>query len=219
LIGSFIKGLTGFGSALIMVPVFALFLPLSQVVHAIALPLALSNLPMAFSGWTHLSKRTFIPASLSFAIGIALGSNLLNQVSDALLRNVLGVVLIVFSVFQLLGGRQVLTSPAINIAEMVRLSFGVGGIPLVIYLSFRYPKDDFRYLANYTFLLGAFVQVTVFGLRGFYTPDTLQLSLWLIVPTFLGLWLGTSFAGRVSQRTFNRLMGALLLIPALNLMF
>jgi uncharacterized protein len=231
LVASFVKGLTGFGSALIIVPIFALFLPLENVVHAIALPLALSNVPMALTGWKNLSKRTFIPASVSFAVGIATGSNLLSYVSDGVLRNVLGVVLVFFSIFQLMGGRQVLKSPQITPGEVIRLSslciisgvvaglVGIGGIPLVIYLSFRYPKDEFRHLANYTFLLGAFVQVLVFTVRGFYTPDTLQLSLWLILPTFIGFWLGAQFAGRVSQRTFNRVMGALLLIPALNLIF
>ena len=231
LVALFVKGLTGFGSALIIVPIFALFMPLNKVVHAIALPLALSNLPMAFSGWKHLPKRAFISSSVSFALGITLGSYWIDDVSDSLLRKVLGATLVIFSIFQLFGGRSVTDMPRIHWAEVFRLSsasfvsgmvaglVGVGGIPLVIYLSFRYPKEAFRHLSNYTFLLGAFVQVILFMWHGYYTPDTVQLTLWMLLPTFIGLYFGAVFSKRVSQRTFNQIMGALLMIPAVNLLF
>ncbi len=226
-----IKGLTGFGSALMMIPIFTLFMPLSQAVHTILLPITAANFPMAVSGWKHLPKGLFIPVSLSFAIGIGITSNFMTAVPEVFLERTLGVVLIVFSIYQLLGGRDVKESPPATRGELSRLALfsftsgviggfvGAGGIPMVIYLGLRYPKDVFRHLANYTFFLGSFVQITVFALRGYFTPEVLQWSAWLLLPTFLGFYLGARFAGRVGQKTFNRVVGLLLILPALNLIF
>jgi uncharacterized protein len=229
-IAHILKGLTGFGSALLMVPIFTLFMPLSQAVHVITLPLIAANLPMALSGWGQVPKRLFIPISISFALGIGIASNFMTSVPEVFLQRTLGAVLLVFSVYQLLGGRDVKQSPratGVEISRLVLFSFvsgviggfvGAGGIPMVIYLGLRYPKDSFRHLANYTFFLGQFVQITVFALRGYFTPDVLQLSLWLILPTLLGFYTGTRFAGKLGQQTFNRVVGLLLIVPGLNLM-
>jgi uncharacterized protein len=225
-----IKGLTGFGSALMMVPVFTLVMPLSQAVHVITLPITAANIPMALAGWKHLPKGLFIPVSVSFALGIGITSNFMTAVPEMFLERTLGVVLIVFSLYQLLGGRDVRENPSATKGEISRLAVfsftsgvvggfvGAGGIPMVIYLGLRYPKDVFRHLANYTFLLGSFVQITVFALRGYFTPQVLQWSAWLLLPTFLGFFIGTKFADRIGQKMFNRVVGLLLIIPGLNLM-
>ena len=91
-------------------------------------------------------------------------------------------------------------------------------MPLIIYLGLRYPKENFRLLLTYVFLVGSASQVIVYSLRGLYTPDVLLWSAGLIVPMFLGLWLGSLFFGRVPQRTFNRVVGVLLLLPAVQLL-
>jgi uncharacterized membrane protein YfcA len=46
----------------------------------------------------------------------------------------------------------------------------------------------------------------------------LQWSAWLLLPTFLGFFIGTKFADRIGQKMFNRVVGLLLILPGLNLL-
>ena len=225
-----IKGLTGFGPALVMIPVFSYFLPFTEVVPISGALLFFSNLPLAFSGRGQLPKRSFLPAAIGFGIGVVLGGNLLVILPEAVLQQILGVTLIGFCGYQLWGGRQVDERPLLDRGEQVRLlvvsslsglivgAVGAGALPLIIYLGLRYPKANFRLLLTYVFLVGSASQVAVYSLRGLYTPDVLLWSAGLIVPMFLGLWLGSLFFGRVPQRTFNRVVGVLLLLPAVQLL-
>ena len=225
-----IKGLTGFGPALVMIPVFSLFLPFTEIVPISGALLFFSNLPLAFSGRGQLPKRSFVPAALGFGVGVALGGNLLVILPEAVLQQILGVTLVGFCGYQLWGGRQVEERPLLDRREQVRLlavsslsglivgAVGAGALPLIIYLGLRYPKANFRLLLTYVFLVGSASQVAVYSLRGLYTPDVLLWSAGLIAPMFLGLWLGSLFFGRVPQRAFNRVVGALLLAPAVQLL-
>ena len=225
-----IKGLTGFGPALVMVPVFSYFLPFTEVVPISGALLFFSNLPLAFSGRGQLPKRSFIPAAIGFGAGVALGGNLLVILPEAVLQKILGVTLVGFCGYQLWGGRQVDEKPLLDRGEQVRLlvvsslsglivgAVGAGALPLIIYLGLRYPKANFRLLLTYVFLVGSASQVAVYSLRGLYTPDVLLWSVGLIAPMFLGLWFGSLFFGRVPQRTFNRVVGILLLAPAVQLL-
>ena len=226
----FIKGLTGFGPALVIIPVFSLFLPFTEIVPISGALLFFSNIPLALSGRGQLPKRSFVPAALGFSLGVALGAGLLTLLPEVVLQRTLGVTLIGFCGYQLWGGRQVAERPELTRGEQGRLSVfsslsglfagavGVGAMPLVVYLGLRYPKENFRLLLTYVFLVGSASQVAVYSLRGLYTPDVLLWSAGLIVPMFLGLWLGSLFFGRVPQRTFNRVVGVLLLLPAVQLL-
>ena len=225
-----VKGMTGFGPALLIVPVFSLFMPLTEVVPISGALLFLSNLPLASSGWGQLKKRTFIPAALGFGLGVAIGGNLLVILPEAVLLKVLGLALAGFCLYQLWGGRAVEVSPPLSRGEQLRLlasaslsgvlvgAVGAGALPLIVYLGLRYPKQHFRLLITYVFLVGSATQVAVYGLRGLYTPEVSFTALWLVPAMALGLWLGNLFFGRVDQRAFNRAIGLVLALPAVQLL-
>ena len=118
-----IKGLTGFGPALVMIPVFSYFMPFTEVVPISGALLFFSNLPLAFSGRGQLPKRSFLPAALGFGIGVALGGNLLVILPEEVLQRILGATLIGFCGYQLWGGRQVDERPRLNRSEQLR-AFG-----------------------------------------------------------------------------------------------
>ena len=231
IIAFFIKGLTGFGPALVMVPVFSFFMPLTEVVPISGALLLISNVPLALSGWGDLPKRSFVPAALGFGAGVALGGNLLVLLPEAVLLHVLGFALIGFCLYQAWGGRNVAERPPLDRAEQFRLmgfaslsglivgAVGAGALPLIMYLGLRYPKANFRLLLTYVFLVGSTAQVIVYSLRDLYTPEVLTITSLLILPMFAGLWLGSLMFGQVNQRAFNRAIGLLLLLPALKLLF
>lgn len=225
----FVKGLTGFGPALLIVPVFSLFLPLTTVAPISAALLLVSNLPLAWTGWGALQRRLFVPAALAFGAGVTMGGNLLLLLPEALLLRALGAVLLGFCLYQLWGGYEAGAPPRSSGAEVGRLvsasvssglmvgATGAGALPLIIYLGLRYPKTRFRLLITYVFLVGSLTQVAVYGLRGLYTREVIVTAGLLFAPMALGLWLGARSFGAVDQRRFNRAIGLILLLPALRL--
>lgn len=226
----FVKGLAGFGPALVMIPVFSFFMPLTEVVPLSGALLLLSNIPLALSGRGKLRRRMFVPAALGFGVGVAFGGQLLVLLSEALLLHILGVTLIGFCAYQLWGGRDVEVAPPWTRREAALLlsvsvfsglivgAVGAGALPLIVFLGLRYPKTEFRLLLTYVFLVGSASQVIVYGARGLYTPEVLTMFLWLVGPMLAGLWLGSSLFGIVKQRTFNRAVGVLLVLPAIRLL-
>lgn len=230
--GAFVvKGLTGFGPALFIVPIFGLFLPLSDVVPISGALLLVSNIPLALTSWGSVPKRMFIPTAASFALGVSLGARLLVVLPEAVLLNILSVTLAAFCGYQLWGGRNIQQMPVWHYLETVRLGIaalasgllvgavGAGALPLIVYLGLRYPKAHFRLLLTYVFLVGSMTQVIVYSLRGLYDPLALGLTALLMLPMLAGLWLGSKLFGSVNQRVFNRAIGALLMLPALRLWF
>lgn len=225
-----IKGLTGFGPALVMVPVFSFFMPLTEVVPISGALLLISNLPLALSSWGNLPKRSFVPAALGFGAGVALGGNLLVLLPEEVLLHVLGFALVGFCLYQLWGGPEVAERPPFDKAEQARLmgfaslsglivgAVGAGALPLIMYLGLRYPKANFRLLLTYVFLVGSTAQVIVYSLRDLYTLEVLTTTSLLVLPMFAGLWLGSLLFGQVNQRAFNRAIGVFLLLPAFRLL-
>ncbi len=226
----FVKGLTGFGPALVMIPVFSFFMPLTEVVPISGALLLLSNIPLALSGRGKLRRRMFIPAAIGFGIGVAFGAQLLVLLPETLLLHILGATLIGFCGYQLWGGRDIDIIPPWTQREAVLLltvavlsglivgAVGAGALPLIVFLGLRYPKTEFRLLLTYVFLVGSASMVIVYSARGLYTPEVLTTFLWLIGPMLVGLWVGSSLFGLVKQRTFNRAVGVLLVLPAIRLL-
>lgn len=230
-IAFFIKGLSGFGPALVIIPVFGFFLPFTEVVPISGALLLLSNLPLAFKSWGSIRKRSFLPAAIGFGLGVTMGGRLLVILPESVLKHILGFALIGFCVYQLWGGRNITQRPDLTPVEQARLLFfavasglivgavGAGALPLIVYLGLRYPKENFRILLTYVFLVGSCAQVAVYSAQHLYQPHVISTTLWLIIPMFLGLWLGSLAFGKVQQKLFNRVVGVLLILPAINLLF
>ena len=102
----FVRSVTGFGSALLAVPLLALFLPLPLIVPWIVTLDVLAALALSLHGglrctvaWGELAR--LIPAAV---VGVVLGAVLLVQLPEAWLLGGLGVVIMLFGFRAVFGG-------------------------------------------------------------------------------------------------------------------
>jgi uncharacterized membrane protein YfcA len=212
------RGVTGFGSGIIAIPLLALFLPLPLVVPLIGLLDVSASL---LHGWRHrrLARWDVLKPLFPWTLlGVIIALYVFNTLDSAILVKLLGSFVLLFALYSLL-----LDEPALRPARswsvaaglsggLVGTLFGTGGPFYVIYLHiYRLNKGEFRATVATLFAIDGSMRVAGYTASGFYGTHSLTLALAGIPLMLAALWAGGRIHTRISQRTFQRATGILLL--------
>ena len=223
----FIRGITGFGSGLIAVPLLALFLPLKFVVPLILLldftaSIVISGLHFKRVQWGEIG--VLIPFGI---VGVVLGTSLLlNLPSGPMLIALAGFVFVfaVRSVLNIRGDKPISRGwavPAALTGGTVGALFGTGGPPYVIYLTHRiHDKSDLRATFSALFFADGMSRIVSFLVAGLLLSAKVWIAYLAALPLMLGaLYLGGRAHVGLSQAQMTRLVGVLLLVSSVSLVF
>ncbi len=208
-----VRSAFGFGEALIAVPLLAFCIPVR-----VAAPLAvLVSITIAavvvVQDWRHIHLRSAGWLVLATLFGIPLGLLLLTWGPESLVKAGLGVLILLFAVFSLVGSMRfrlehesrawLLTSGFL--AGILGGAYGMNGPPLVIYGSLRqWTAQQFRATLQAYFLPASMLGMCGYLAAGLWTPTVTHdylLSLPVAVPAvFLGRWVNH----RLSASAFAR---------------
>ena len=221
----FIRGIAGFGSGLIAVPLLALFLPLTFVVPLILLldftaSLVMGGLDLKRVQWQEIN--ILIPFSL---LGVTIGPQLLVNLPMTPMLLALAAFILVFAIRSLLNlkGEKPISRgwavPAALTGGTVGGLFGTGGPPYVIYLNHRiHDKSLLRATFSALFFIEGAVRIVTFFIAGLLMAQTVWWSALFALPIMLGaLWLGGHVHTGLTQTQMTRLIGVLLLLASLSL--
>ncbi|MDR3394633.1 MAG: sulfite exporter TauE/SafE family protein [Parasulfuritortus sp.] len=228
LVAYFIRGISGFGSGLVAVPLLALKLPLTFVVPLILLTdftssLVLGGLNFKQVAWPEI--RRLLPTGL---IGVVTGTFLLVSLPKNPVLIGLGSFVILFALRGLLlSGREpkpVSTRwawPAGLTGGMVGALFGTGGPPYVIYLSHRlFDKGQLRATFSGLFMLDGLSRIISFTVSGLLLDTRLLWAYLGAMPVaLLALWLGSHVHTRLTQVQMMKVISLILLGSGLSLYF
>jgi uncharacterized membrane protein YfcA len=224
--GSVIFGITGFGAALVTIPLATHFVPLP---FALAL-FVLMDLANAFrigfenprqavrSEWTRL-----VP---TIVLGTAAGVTLLVSLPRQAATLALGVFVVAFALYSLARhpeSRRVLDSRwayAAGFAGGVTSTlFGAGGPPYAMYLAHRgLTKEQFRATMGLATLSSISLRTAAFLLTGILLEPKVWLYAAAIVPAGLaGLWAAGALFRRISRETLLRAVALMLLASGISL--
>ena len=221
----FIRGITGFGSGLIAVPLLALIFPLQTVVPLVLVldlgaALIMSHEARADVHWTEITP--LIPTTV---LGIVLGASLLVNLPREPLLTALALFVILFALRYLLnihGDRRISQKwsiPAGFSGGLIGALFGTGGPPYVIYLTHRiHDKSHLRATLSGLFMLDASFRVVTFLIAGLLDIHLLPLLLISTPAVILGLYLGHRVHIGISDQQMLRLIAVLLLISGASLL-
>lgn len=223
----FIRGITGFGSGLIAVPLLAHLLPLQFVVPLclvldFSASLALSRHGRRQVRWDEI--RPLLPFTVA---GIVLGALLLLNLPREPLLTGLGLFVMLFGlryVFNIHGEgaiSRLWAMPAGLLGGMIGALFGTGGPPYVIYLTHRL-RDKFELRATFSglFLLEGALRILTFLVAGLLLQARLFQVLLLAIPVMAaGLYLGNKVHVGISQRQMILLIGLLLVVSGGSLLW
>lgn len=223
----FIRGISGFGSGLIAVPLLALLFPLKFVVAFMLImdftaSIVLGSAHRKQVDWVEL--KPLIPGSIA---GVVLGVSLLVKLDHTTLLATLGIFITAFALRNLLnlhGDKQISrlwALPASLTGGTVSALFGTGGPPYVIYLTHRIrDKGVFRATTSVLFLMEGGLRGVVFALSGLLFQEGLLNAFLGALPLMaLGLWLGGKVHVGISATQMARLLGGLLLVSGASLLW
>lgn len=227
LLAYFIRGISGFGSGLIAVPLLAHFLPLQFVVpFVLLLDFSASAVMGRHAGtlvnWAEI--RPLLPFSL---LGVILGAALLIKLPKEPLLTGLGVFVMIFGLRNLLDlhgdkpASRWWAIPAGLTGGTVGALFGTGGPPYIIYLSHRLKdKSELRATFSGLFLLDGGARLIAFLAIGLLLQAGLLPAYLAALPLMaLALFLGHKVHTGLSNRSMLALIGALLLGSGMSLLW
>jgi uncharacterized membrane protein YfcA len=223
-----VKGIAGFGLPTIAVGLLALTRPVPEAIPLILLPTLATNVWQALaSGALRPTMRRLWGFLLAAALGTWLAAGQLARADAALLAGFLGLLLASSAAVSLLGPRWPQPSP---LAErwLSPVMGGVSGAVAGLTGSFMMPAAPFLAALRLTpdvfvqaFALGAVVATLVLGLsmagHGLLPPELGIAAVLVMAPAFLGMALGRTVRGRLSERQFRQVVQSMLLALGLYL--
>lgn len=222
----FIRGITGFGSGLVAVPLLALFLPLQFVVPLVLL---LDFTASLLIGGLHFKRVQWgeIGVLIPFGIvGVVLGTSLLVNLPPEPMLVALAAFVFAFAARSLLNlhGEKPISRgwavPASLTGGTVGGLFGTGGPPYVIYLSHRIrDKGELRATLSALFFTEGLTRIASFLVAGLLVTPRVWVAYIVALPLVLGaLYLGGHVHVSLSREQMTRLVGVLLLVSSASLL-
>ena len=194
-----IRSAFGFGEALFAVPLLALRLPL-EVAAPLAVLLSITiALIVVVQDWRKVHARSMGWLMFATVFGIPLGLALLTSSHQQLVKVVLALLIIAFSLYSLIGDQPPLLArdnmPWMLVcgfaAGVLGGAYGMNGPPLAIYGAMRrWSAQQFRATLQGYFLPASILGMAGYWLKGLWTPAVTHYFLWSLLPMVPAIVLG-----------------------------
>jgi len=218
-----VRGMAGFGSGLIAIPLLALEQPLALVVPLVVL---LDWLGSASQGVAHrdaVAWPELVPLLPFTLVGVVLALLTLRTVDPTGLNQAFGLFILMFAVYQVLPlpvlrGSRTWSIPAGFCGGLVGTLFGTGGPFYMIYLTLRgLDKRSLRASFAAFFLVDGSIRLVGFLLAGMLDTAVLRTVLYGLPPAALGLIIGGRVHVGLSPAVFKYGISVLLLFSGYQL--
>ena len=225
LIGGLVRGTTGFGAAMVMTPVLALLIGPKAAVPVTLLLETFAALPMLPSAARIARWRVIGPISAAALLTVPLGGWLLAGSDPKVLRMLIAVTVIVFSL-ALLSGRRYQGAPrtgtSLGLGALSGAMLGatsIGAPPVILYL-LSGPDPAAVTRANLTLYV---VVISAAGLvmltaSGLMDGGTLRFAGWLALPFLGGVIIGSRLFSRFSDLRFRQFTMVFMLLVAVGVL-
>jgi uncharacterized membrane protein YfcA len=220
----FVRGIAGFGSGLIAVPLLALWFPLQLVVPIVVLLDYVGSASQGMRNRQLVSWREQLPLIPFTLIGVGIGLALLQSLTSATLAQALGVFIMLYAVYQLLPlptlrGSRLYAVPAGLLGGSVGAVFGTGGAFYIIFFGLRgLEKSILRATFAFNFLIDGGIRLAGYAVLGFFDMTALIYIAIALPVVAIALFLGGRVHSTLSATTFTRLISGLLLASGFALL-
>lgn len=222
LVAGTVRGMSGFGAAMIYVPVVsALYGPQSAVVSVLLLD-GLATLPLTWQARRLWRWREVMPLALGAMLFVPVGAQLLVYADPLSVRWLVSLMILGLIAVLAAGWRYERALPVPVTAAVGGLSGVVGGLaglpgPLVVLfcLGGRTPIMVLRANLFVFFTLIGLATAASYAVSGLFTPSRLTLGVVMLPLYALALTAGARLARRVREKTFRTVALTLCALAAL----
>lgn len=216
---AFIRSAVGLGDALLAIPLLGMIMSLSTASPVVALAgftMSLSILVANRETVDFQSAWRLIVASL---VGIPFGVFLLHTAPERVVKSVLGLVLVVYGVYNLLTPgvphvhHEKYAWPFGFLAGVLGGAYNTSGPPVVIYGTLRrWSPEYFRATMQCYFFFTFLATIISHSVARLLTPLVFELFLWSLPGIGVGIYLGGKVHRMIPQQMFSRVLFSLLVV-------
>lgn len=222
-----IRGLTGFGSGLLMVPLMALFLDVKLIVPTGMILAILSGFLLLFTFRTKkwVRKDLLFLVIAGAIVGTLLGTYVLASYNSQLIKRLLGVFIAGYAMKMMFEGQNKIVKLKNYVAVIAGFfsgalggMFGTGGPPVIIYFRKKIiDKNEFRATLIFYFLITNSWQLATHCYAGLVNSGVIKFSLYMTPAFIVGNLLGSFLHIKINQVLFNKIVALILIITGICL--
>jgi uncharacterized membrane protein YfcA len=210
-LATLVRSTFGFGEALIAVPLLAFVIPVKVAAPVAALVSVTVAAVVVAQDWRDVQTRSAGWLVVSTIVGIPIGLLILTRVPEPIVKGVLGVVIIAFSVQAMGGVRSRAWRLATDrgawmfgfAAGVLGGAYGMNGPPLAVYGSMRgWSPAEFRATLQGYFLPASAIGMAGYYLIGLWTPEVTRLYLASLPGVLVAIIAGRFLNRRMSSQRF-----------------
>ncbi|OGA60538.1 MAG: hypothetical protein A3G81_08665 [Betaproteobacteria bacterium RIFCSPLOWO2_12_FULL_65_14] len=226
-VGALIFGITGFGSALVTIPLATHLVPLQFALALFALSDLVGSYRVGLENPRNAVRGEWIRLVPMILVGTALGVTLLVNLPRAAGMLLLGAFVLSYAVYSLFRhpSHRLVSSRWAWFAGLAggitSTLFGAGGPPYAIYLSQRgLSKEQFRATLGFATMTSISLRVLAFLLTGLLLDARVWIAAAAVVPAaFIGIGVARRVFRRISRDTLLRAVTLMLLASGGSLIF
>lgn len=220
-----IVGLSGFGSALVTIPLLAHFFPLQTILPMLVLIDFTATLTNGLKFREDIDLRELKTVVPTMFIGIAIGVTMLSRLPGGALLPVLGLSILGYGIYRL---REPMVKNFLSpkwgygvgfMGGLIGGLFGIGGPIYATYLSRR--TNDFarmRATMSAIFTVSTGIRIAAFLIAGLLLNPEVWWGVAIILPfMFIGLNIGHRLHGRLQAKHLSIFISVLLIASGMSL--
>ncbi len=222
-----VKGVLGLGLPLTSIAILGTVTDLRQAIPIIAVPVLVTNVFQAMQGGNLAAQfRRFWSLNLTLCAGTWGGTVLLFIIDPAALLITLGAVVVGYALinlfaitFRVPANSERWMSPVVGmISGVLTGATGSVGAPIAIYMqALGLDKVAFLQAVSLSFFITAVVWIPALIDQSAFDRVTTVVSLFAVIPAFVGMWTGQVLRQRLSEDKFRHWIFVFLVIVGANL--
>ncbi|MFN2167983.1 MAG: sulfite exporter TauE/SafE family protein [Anaerolineae bacterium] len=222
---AFAQSLTGFGFALVVMPLLTIVLGIRTAAPLVAVA-ALTVYTVNLARYRRaINISEVLRLGLASAAGVPVGIWLLSAVDEEVVMRILGAILLAYAAYSLLQpkAQRVLSRgwvfPAGFFAGCLGGAYNTPGPPVIVYGSMRqWPRDEFRAVLQALFFLNGVLVVASHAVAQHLTKSVLLYYLYAVPALAMGILLGSVVDRRIDQDLFRKIVTGMILALGLALL-
>ena len=213
LLASFTQGITGFGFALIAVPLLSLFIPeLRNITPIIVIYSLLTNIVIMYKSRNYIVFKKIIPLIIFGIIATPFGTYLLLYVEVNTLKIIIGLIITITSFAMFKNFKIKIKNESISygivglLSGLLNGSTGLSGPPIVLFLTNQNTdKDAFRANLSFYGIATNTFAIILFIVEGIVNTSVLNFTILYLPALIIGVFAGIKISTKINEIIFRNL--------------
>lgn len=226
LFASFVQGFSGFGFALVSIPLLSILIDIKEAVPLAALCGFVINIFLIIELKNHIRLFELKNLLIGSVIGIPIGTYFLSEANPKLIKILLGLIILLFVFLSL---TRLIENKGINLrwgylfgilSGLLGGAFNTNGPPVLIYFYLQ-GWDKLKQKASITgfFIVTSFIIVSTHAITGITTGDVMSRFFYSLPAVIAGIIVGTRMFKKISTEIFNKIVLYGLIIIGIFMIF